>query len=42
MVCHQPNLEQLRQALRMEICTTCPFRTKRIEGAGKEEGREQL
>ena len=34
MVSHQPNLEQLQQALRIEICSTCPFRTKCIEGAG--------
>jgi len=34
MVCRQPTLDQLKQGLRIEICSTCPYRTERIEGDG--------
>jgi hypothetical protein len=30
----QPTLRQLEQALRSNVCTSCPFRTECIEGEG--------
>lgn len=34
MAYKSPNLEQLRQALRNGICATCPYRKRKVEGAG--------